>query len=406
MTSGDTQALSRTPLDVYQGLVQTQLDDDIPRRIQSVVTRFTDAQFAGERLSVHLARFVNLFTLFIAHLGSRQVAGIDDVTCAIDLLDYFTSSSKWWTLKRDIPGFLLRPPSREPRDFIKSVTELVVDSSTLQRVSDAAERLGSFLEEHSIGTPRQRGDLCNSFVSSWALLGAFACRGQGRSVTAERDFETAYDMMRILLFYVESEDYHALTAVRMIGTNPLIPRAADVAFSRGFERKLDSSIAASLEKAHGKKLVKMATATSGASRAILTNSLRLLAQIRAVEKGIEQLEEEHYDSIIPETLLMFEKIGISPTFLQDETSAVKIFQGLRPAPGVDERIHFLVRRIEGLIVDATGNKDFLLQYARVVPRLVALLLLLASKTRESADLPIEDSDLKRGLVLLQKLLSD
>lgn len=405
MSSGDAQALSRTPLDVYQGLIQTQLDDDTPRRIQSVVTRFTDTQFAGERLSVHLTRFVDLFTKFIAYLGSKENAGIDDVTRAIDLLDYFTSSSKWWTMTRDEPSFLLRPPSREPRDFIKSVTELRVGPATLQRISDAAERLASFLEEHSVGDISQRDSLCSSFVSCWALLGAFSCRGQGRSVATERDFETAYDLMRILLFYVGFEDYLALTAVRMIGASALLPQAADVAFSRGFEKKLDSSIAAGLEKDHGKKLVKMATATSGASRAILTNSLRLLAQIMAVEKGLNRLEVEHYDTIIPETLMMFERIGINPAFLQDEASAVEIFQGLKPATGVDERIKFLVRRIEGLIVDSTGNKDFLLQYARVVPRLIALLLLLASKTRESAELSIEDSDLKRGLVLLQRLLS-
>jgi hypothetical protein len=405
VTSGDTQALSRTPVEVYQGIVETQLDEGIPEKIQSVVNRFTDSQFAGERVSVHLTRLLSLFTRFIAHLNNRVAAGVEDVTNAIDLLDYFTSTSRWWTLTRKDPGLVMRPPSREPRDFIKSVAELKVGSPTLQRISDAAERLGAFLEEHSIGDTHLRANLCNSFVSSWALVSAFACKGQGRSVTGERDFETAYDMMRVLLFYTNKEDYQALTAVRLIGTNPRIPRAADVAFSPSFDKRLESSIAASLEKNHGTKLVKMATATSGASRSILTNSLRLLAQLKAVEDGIERLEDTHYDTIIPQTLLMFERIGLSPAFLQDESSALAIFQGLRPASGVDERIHFLVRRLEGLIVDATGNKDFLLQYARAVPRLVALLLLLASKTRASMDMPIEDIDLKRGLILLERLIS-
>lgn len=398
--------MSRTPVEVYQGLVQTQLDEDIPQRIQSVVTRFTDSQFAGERLSIHLTRFLALFTRFIAYLSAHEVAGIDDVTTAIDLLDYFTSSSKWWNLKRKDPGFLLRPPSREPREFIKSVSELKVGPTTLQRISDAANRLGEFLEEHSTGTPEERSELCNGFVSSWALLSAFACKGQGRTLTNEGDFETGYDMMRIMLFYSRLEDYRALTAVRMIGTNPRISRAADVAFSPGFEKKLESSIAASLEKSHGTKLVKMATATSGASRAILTNSLRFLAQLKAAEKGLERLEGSHYDEIIPETLMMFEGVGVSPAFLQDEQSVMSIFQGLRPAPGVDERIKLLVRRLEGLIVDATGNKDFLLQYARVVPRLMSLLLLLASKTRVSTALHIEDGDIKRGLLLLERLISE
>ncbi len=398
--------MSRTPLEVYQGLVQTRLEDGIPQKIDSVVTRFTDSQFAGERVSVHLTRFLKLFTRHIAYLSSHDVAGIEDVTTAIDLLDYFTSSSKWWNLTRKDPGFLLRPPSREPREFIKSVAEMGVGSTTLQRLSDATDRLGEFLEEHSIGALEQRTELCNCFVSCWALLSAFSCKGQGRNQTNEQDFETGYDMMRILLFYSRLEDYRALTAVRLVGTNPRIHRAADVSFSPGFEKNLESSIAASLEKSHSKKLVKMATATSGASRAILTNSLRVLAQLKAVEKGLERLEESHYDEIIPETLMMFEGVGVSQSFLQDEDSAMAIFQGLRPAPGVDERLKLLIRRLEGLIVDATGNKDFLLQYARVVPRLIALLLLLASKTRVSTALPIDDGDLKRGLLLLEQLVSE
>jgi hypothetical protein len=276
----------------------------------------------------------------------------------------------------------------------------------LQRVSGAAEKLGSFLEEHEIATPETRDSLCNSMISSWALLGAFACKGQGRSLTSERDFETAYDLMRILLFYVPAEDFHALTAVRKIGTSSVLSRVATVDFSPGFEKMLNSSSAARLEKIHGEQLVEMATATSGASRHIMTNSLRFLAQMQAEARGITRLEEGHYEAIIVETLGLFDKAGISPNFLQDEDSAVQIFRELRPAEGVADRLQFLIRRLEGLIVDSTGNKDFLLQYARLVPRLVALLLLLASKTRASKDSPIEDADLKRGLILLHRLINE
>jgi hypothetical protein len=85
---------------------------------------------------------------------------------------------------------------------------------------------------------------------------------------------------------------------------------------------------------------------------------------------------------------------------------VEFFQGLVLGPGTEERIQLVTRRLEGLVVDSTGNKDFLLQYARLVPRLIALLLLLASATKTSQEAPLEDIDLKRGLILLHDLISD
>lgn len=391
---------------MYQQLAETQIEDEIPSRIHTVVTRFQDSQFAGERLSVHLTRFVDLFTRLIALLGSHSVAALSDMTMAIDLLDFLTSTSKWWVITRKEPGFILRPPSREPRDFIKSVSELKVGPATLERISAAAERFGGFLDEHDVGTPEERSTLCDNMISCWALLSGFTCKSQGRSVTTEADFETAYDLMRILLFYVPLEDYQALTAVRRIGTSPVLPKIVGVEFSPGFERLLNSSLAANLEKAHSGQLVEMAAATSGASRSLLTNSLRLLAQIRAVERGLSRLGEEHYDAIIVETFEMFKKVGIPLTSLQNESSAGLVFQELRPGSGVAERIQFLVRRLEALIVDSTGNKDFLLQYAKLIPRMVALLLLLASKTRDSTESPIEDIDLKRGLILLHKIINE
>jgi len=125
-----------------------------------------------------------------------------------------------------------------------------------------------------------------------------------------------------------------------------------------------------------------------------------------VKQEIERLEEEHYESIIINALQMFDHIGVSSDFLQNESAAVQLFQGLRLGPGAEERIQLMTRRLEGLVVDATGNKDFLLQYARLVPRLIALLLLLATSTKKSRKDPLEDIDLKRGLILLHDLISD
>lgn len=397
--------MTRTPVDVYRGLVQVQIDEAILTQIGSVVARFADYVFAGEKLSIHLTRFLSLITRLIPLLDSRKEVEQTDLTMAVDFLDYVTSTSKWWTLSRDEPGFVLRPPSREARDFIKSIADLHVGGTTLQRISNSTDKLSRFLEEHEIKTTKEIEDLCNGMISAWALVSAFSCKGQGRNVTTENDFETAYDFVRILLFYTSFQDFRVLTVVRQLGSHPILPRAASIAFSPGFEKLLNSSVAANLEKIHGVHLVLMTKATSGASRSILTNSLKLLGQIQAVKMGIDRLEEEHYDSIIVGSLKLIEVIGLSSDFLQDETAAIAIFKGLRPGEGVDERIQLLIRRLEGLVVDSTGNKDFLLQYARLVPRLVALLLLLASKTRSSPTGPLEDEDIKRGLILLYQLIN-
>jgi hypothetical protein len=367
--------------------------------------RFADAQFLGSKVSVHLARFLKIVTKLVSYLDSRDVATLSDVTEAIDVLDYFTSTSKWWSMTRKEPGLVLRPPSRESRTFIKSIADLQFGPNTLPRVSSAAEKLIRFLEEHDVADAGQRKDLSDSFVSSWSILSAFVCKGQGRNVTTEADFETAYDILRILFFYVPSEDFRTLTVIRRLGSHTTLPKAASIGFSPGFERKLNASVAASLEKVHGDHLAEMASATSGASRTVLTNSLRFLGQLQAAKQEIERLEEEHYDSTIVSSLQMFEQIGVSSDFLQNESAAVEVFQGLRLGTGVDERIQLLTRRLEGLVVDSTGNKDFLLQYARLVPRLIALLLLLATTTKSSHKAPLEDIDLKRGLLLLHNLIS-
>ena len=390
---------------MYNGLSRTRLDNSIPKQIETVVSRFTDGQFAGRKISDQLTRFVRLFTRLVAYLDGREVASLSDATVAIDVLDYFASSSKWWSMSRNDPGFILRPPSREPREFIKSINDIQLGGPTLQRATVAADKLSRFLEEHELANPESRRELREDILSSWVLLSAFSCKAQGRNVTTEGDFETGYDIVRILLFYIPIEDYTTLTTVRRIGTHSLLPKAASIGFSPAFDKKLNASVAARLEKIHGEHLAEMAPSTSGASRTILTNSLRLLGQIQAVNLGLERLEEEHYDSTILAALEMFEKIGVSSDFLQNESEAVKIFQGLKPGEGVEERIQLLTRRLEGLVVDSTGNKDFLLQYSRLVPRLLALLLLLASKAKPSPEAPLTDLDFKRGLILLHHLIS-
>ncbi|GAH15021.1 unnamed protein product, partial [marine sediment metagenome] len=165
---------------------------------------------------------------------------------------------RWWTVTRQEPSIVLRPPSREARGFIKSIADLHVGGTTLQRISGSTDKLSRFLEEHEIEKSGEVERLCNGMLSAWALLSAFACKGQGRNVASEADFETAYDVVRILLFYVSLDDFKALSIVRQLGTHTLLPKSASVNFSPGFEKKLNASVAASLEKEHGEHLIQMA----------------------------------------------------------------------------------------------------------------------------------------------------
>ena len=165
--------MSRTPVDVYRGILRTRLENSIPKQIETVVSRFTDSQFAGEKISVHLTRFIKLFTRLVGYLDGREIATFSDVTVAIDVLDYFTSSSKWWLMSRKDPGFILRPPSREPREFIKSITDLQLGGPTLQRATLGADKLSRFLEEHELANATLQGELRDELLSSWAFLSAF-----------------------------------------------------------------------------------------------------------------------------------------------------------------------------------------------------------------------------------------
>ena len=112
---------------------------------------------------------------------------------------------------------------------------------------------------------------------------------------SENDFETAYDIVRVLLFYLPPEDFLALTAIRKLGTNRNLSKIAAVELSTGFERKLGSSIAARLERNLEKSIVKAVSSYSGSFRNMLTDSLRILVQIQASRTSSNRVEEGDYE---------------------------------------------------------------------------------------------------------------
>jgi hypothetical protein len=398
--------LARTPIEIYRDLLTITIDEHVPEAINRVVQRYADYQLAGEKLSVHLARFIELCTRIIASLESKPNANLSHLTMAIDILDHFTSASKWWYMTRELPGFVLRPASRDPRDFIKSIAYIKTGTEAINRIGGARQRLAGFLDQQEVADSAFRDQLCESFTSAWILLSAFSCKERGRNTTSESDFETAYDILRILMFYTSLHDFKAITSTRKLATSPIIPQIARIDFSPGFERKLDSSLAARLERQHSSELSKIAAAVPGAARSILTNSLRLLSQLHALKNEIPRLEAEGYADVILGALQLLEEHGVSAKHLRDESSVSTLFKGMIPA--VDEiidRLSLMIRRIESLIVDASGNKDFLFQNSRVVPRLVSLLLLLASATNPEPKPVLRDIDLKRGIVILEDIIN-
>jgi hypothetical protein len=402
-TGGETT--TRTPIDVYRALIQTRLGEGIPERILSLFGKLSETQFSDHPLSDHLFRFVSLCCKLFAYLDSRYVAGSDDLTMAVDLLDHFTSTNKWWIISRKDPGLVLRPRLREPREFMKSLSGTTLSSETQGRIDNASDKLARFLEEHGVSESLERLDLYTTLSSTWAVLTGFICRNQGRVVASEQDFESAYDVVRILLFYASLDDIRALTASRRLATNPKLAKAARVALSPGFERKLESSAAAQLEQHHADILAEISSSVPTASRSILTNSLRLLVQIYANASGAERVEEDDYEPFMVEALHLLERAGLDPQVISNTSAVVNLFKGLRPADDIDERVSQLTRRLEGFIIDATGNRDFLLQHSRLVPRLIALLFLLAGGTKGSLE-PLRDADLKRGIILFDTLLDE
>jgi len=175
---GECGVLTRKPVDVYRGLIMVRFDRETPARMEAVIGRFSDQELAGERLSTHLTRFLGLWSRLAAYLDSKDVIGLEDLTMSVDVLDYFTSTTKWWTMTREKPWLIMRPPSRDPREFIKSIDSLQVDAPTLSRISGATDKLLSFLEEHNLANANSRLELCATIKSAWTLLSAFLCKRQ------------------------------------------------------------------------------------------------------------------------------------------------------------------------------------------------------------------------------------
>ncbi len=396
--------MARTPIDVYRGLTQTRLGDDIPERVNSFVGQFSDYVLAEERLSIHLSRFIALTSRLLAYMNSRYVVGQDDLTIAIDLLDHVTSTTKWWIVDRKEPVLILRPRIRDPREFMKSISKVIIGNLTLQRIKSGIDKLSRFLEEQGVAESPLREGLYESLVSTWLLLSAFICRNEGRNTTSEEDFERAYDYVRIILFYVTLVDFRALVSSRRLATSPRLLQAAGVTFSPGFEKSICSSVAAQLEERHGDFLVQLAPTTPSATRSILTNSLRLLAQLQGATNIQSRIEETDYETFTLDSIRQLESMGISPESLDNEASVVLLFKKMRPDDTLNEQMASLTRRLEGYIVDAAGNRDFLLQNARLIPRIIALLLLVSAGTKKTPGL-LADADIKRGLVLLDGLLN-
>ncbi|MFW9954685.1 MAG: hypothetical protein ACFFD3_09045 [Candidatus Thorarchaeota archaeon] len=396
--------MARTPIDVYRALTQTRLGDDIQEEVRQFVGRFSSYAFESKSLSIHLSHFIGLISRLVAYLDSRFVVGRADLTIAIDMLDQVSSTTKWWIIDRKEPALVLRPRIREPREFMKSVTDITLDISTLNRVNAAEEKLKRFLDEQGVAESRLRNELCDSLSSAWKLLSALICRNEGRSSTNEADFERAYDVIRILLFYISIEDFRALVASRRIGASSKLLNAAVVAFSPGFERQISSSMAAHLEEQHGSFLTQLTPSSPAASRSILTNSLRLLAQLQSVGKEKKRIEEEDYEMFTLDSIKQLESVGFSPDSFNNEESVVRLFKQLKPSEGLNEHISLLTRRIEGYVIDAAGNREFLLQNSRLVPRVISLLLLISAGTKITPG-QLNDSDIMRGLVLVDHLVN-
>jgi hypothetical protein len=360
--------------------------------------------FADESLASHLARFIGLYSRLLAYMGSRYVVGQDDLTIAIDLLDHVTSTTKWWVINRREPVIELRPRIKDPREFMKSIASVTIGGGTQNRITAASDKLSRFLEEQGVAESLPRAELCTTMVSVWTLLCAFIASNNGRTTTNEEDFERAYDVARILLFYVELDDFKALVSSRRLATSSKLLDAAKVAFTPGFERQICSSMAAQLEEDHGDFLTKIVPSTPSASRSILTNSLRLLAQIQGAEKNQDRIDEDDYETFTLDSIKQLESMGLSSESLNNEESVVRLFKKMTPEDGLNEQLSSLIRRLEGYIVDAAGNRDFLLQHARLVPRVVALLLLISAGTKKTPG-QLSDSDVKRGLILLEGLFN-
>ncbi|MGY5853826.1 MAG: hypothetical protein RTU92_09690, partial [Candidatus Thorarchaeota archaeon] len=389
--------MARKPIDAYRGLMETRFPPEIVPHMDTVVGKFSNYTFAGHDLSSHLTRFLKTISRLIAYVRTNDVVSLSDLASAIDILDYFTSTSKWWSMNRKEPGFVIRPPSKDPRDFMKGMVSVKVGSATMSRITGSIERLSRFLDEHEITSMSQRNDLCESLASVWVLFCAFICKSQGRNLTDENDFELAYDITRILLFHSEYDDLRTLSAVRRLGTSSRLPSVAGIIITPGFESRLDSSVAAQLEQNYFDSLPKESSPPSASLRALLTNSLRFLAQLEAFSQGIDRIEEHQYENLIRGAMKTLEQTGMPTNLLHDESSVIDLFNKFRTNEEFMERINLLIRRFEGLIVDSTGNRDFLFEHSKLIPRFVSLVLLVIGGNMDSSAEILRTSDLQRGL---------
>lgn len=395
--------MSRQTLDIYLGLIRTRVDPQVSAKAESLFDRYSKVFINGAPLSQHLHRFLTLFAKLLAVLDDRRRVDITDLTVSVDLLDIFTSTTKWWDITRKDPAIVIRPSSHDPRQFLLTVGSIQLSGSTLSRIAGSLDRLRRFLDDQELSPSDDYTDLIESFSSIWVLLTLFICKNQGRTVTTEDDFEHAYDLVRVLLFYTPQEDFRALTAVRHICSSSAIHGAADVVLTTEFEHLLESSPAASLEHEHGESLAKILPANPHIMRSILTNVIRVLVRLVAFMEQQTRVEGSLYEHMITRALDILESIGVSRSLFTTNSSVSKLFESIRPLSQCEQRISLLCRRFESLIVASIGNKEFLLQYPKFVPQLVSLIVLVAAATRP-LDQVLGYHDIKRGLILFDQLL--
>ncbi len=395
------RSLARSPIEVYKGILHTRLTSDSTQRIERLTQQFSDVIFAGQPLSVYLLKFILTICRLIASIELRPTVTNEDISAAVDTLEYFASTTRW-DMSRDQPGFIIRPASQASRQVLRSMGSVEIGLASLNRINSATEKLAMFLEEHRLGSSKEYNELCDCISSVWVLLSGLACYTHGRTVVNEADFEIAYDITRILLFYTPVDEFKTLTAVRIVGTSPHIPRLATVEITLGFEKMLESSAAARLESVCGEQLLLQNRYRAGLLRLLLTNSIRFLSQLVAARHGRQRIDAQDYVDVVSEALALLDSLGLPSTLLRDEQAVLRLYQRLVPSRALDERISLLTRQLETLIIRSSSDKDILLSNQSLVPRLLSLIILLAGGTDSTAREELTESDLKRGLRTLSK----
>ena len=197
-------------------MTQVGLDNEVREQIEVFTERYSQLTLAGQKVSIQLSRFISLCSRLIAFLEMRGTASLADLTVAIDILEHFTSTTKWWTMSRKEPSFILKPPSRDPRELFNSLATVEIGGAFQSRIGSSVDKLLRFLEEHHVSEDEIRKNLVEHIVSSWYILGASVCRIQGRSTTTENDFETAYDILALDVFvYGERSRYVQLIFIKL-----------------------------------------------------------------------------------------------------------------------------------------------------------------------------------------------